>query len=301
VQPEWSPDSRQVLFIDKPSANAPAGIYAVDIFTGALKPPQFAGRVGLYSQDRSLVAYSQYYRTVVERVSTGEKWTLPVNDFIWFSPDNRHVAWNDAPDNVSPYDQRRSDVYVASITGTQVTRLASLYGGGFSGWLSDSKVLLTGRPSLAAHERALMTLDLTTRVTNTLVMVERISDLTVSRNGAWIAYSITFDTPSSRNGIWVQRADGTQARRLELWGAYQWRDDSHLLIIPPRASSVLAFEVWEVDAASGQARRLTDAATTPLRILNGDWRVSPDGRYIVYVNSVDRNLWLLELPVSGGR
>ncbi|HJW83372.1 MAG TPA: hypothetical protein VJ754_03630 [Anaerolineae bacterium] len=28
---------------------------------------------------------------------------------------------------------------------------------------------------------------------------------------------------------------------------------------------------------------------------NGDGRVSPDGRYVVYVNSADRNLWLLEL------
>jgi Tol biopolymer transport system component len=35
---------------------------------------------------------------------------------------------------------------------------------------------------------------------------------------------------------------------------------------------------------------------TPLNILNGDWRVSPDGRYVVFVNSADRNLWLLELP-----
>ena len=35
---------------------------------------------------------------------------------------------------------------------------------------------------------------------------------------------------------------------------------------------------------------------TPLNILNGDWRVSPDGKYIVFVNSADRNLWLLELP-----
>jgi len=51
-----------------------------------------------------------------------------------------------------------------------------------------------------------------------------------------------------------------------------------------------------VEAASGASRRLTDAATTPLQILNGDWRVSLDGRYIVYVNSADRNVWLLTLP-----
>jgi Tol biopolymer transport system component len=60
-----------------------------------------------------------------------------------------------------------------------------------------------------------------------------------------------------------------------------------------------AFEILEVDAATGKIRKLTEAAITPLQILNGDWRVSPDGRYIVYVNSVDRNLWLLKLPLIG--
>jgi Tol biopolymer transport system component len=69
------------------------------------------------------------------------------------------------------------------------------------------------------------------------------------------------------------------------------------LVIPARASADRAFEILEVDAATGQIRKLTDAAITPLQILNGDWRVSPDGRYIVYVNSMDRNLWLLELPM----
>jgi hypothetical protein len=111
-----------------------------------------------------------------------------------------------------------------------------------------------------------------------------------------VAYYITFDTDTSRSGIWVQRTDGSGARKLDLWGAYQWRDESHLLAIPMRKPGETAFEVWEVDAASGASRKLTDAATTPLLILNGDWRVSPDGRYVVYVSSADRNLWLLGLP-----
>jgi hypothetical protein len=43
---------------------------------------------------------------------------------------------------------------------------------------------------------------------------------------------------------------------------------------------------------------LTDPMATPLQILDGDWSLSPDGNQLVYVNAVDRNIWLLELPGS---
>jgi Tol biopolymer transport system component len=151
------------------------------------------------------------------------------------------------------------------------------------------------------REQTLSVLDPATQASVNLVTAERISGMNVSNDGTWITYYITFDADKSRNGIWIQHPDGSQPRKLEMWGAYQWRDDGRLLVIPTRASADRAFEVWEVDAATGKGRKLTDAAMTPLLIFNGDWRVSPDGRYIVYVNSVDRNLWLLTLPVVGGQ
>ena len=298
VNPGWSPDSRQVLFIDKPSENAPAGIYAVDILTGAIKPAQWSGRLGLYSPDRSLIAYPDDFATVIEKPSTGEKWALAGILPIDFAPDNQHVAWDNDPDITGPYDQRPSDLYVADVNEKKPVRITRVYGGGLVGWLPRGlKLMYLGRPSLDVRERTLTMLDLTTHVTTTLVTAERLSGMSVSKDGTWLAYYISFDVDKSRNGIWVQRTDGSPARRLEMWGAYQWRDDAHLLVIPMRASSDKPFEVWEVDAASGNSRKLTDAATTPLQILNGDWRASPDGRHIVYVNSADRNVWLLTLPM----
>jgi Tol biopolymer transport system component len=147
------------------------------------------------------------------------------------------------------------------------------------------------------HERTLSVFDLATQSFTKLVTAERISGVIASNDGTWIAYYMTFDADKTRNGIWIQRIDGTSPRKLDLWGAYQWRDDGHLVVILTRPSRDKAFEVLEVDAATGKIRKLTDAAVTPLQILNGDWRVSPDGRHIVYVNSEDRNLWILTLPV----
>ena len=129
-----------------------------------------------------------------------------------------------------------------------------------------------------------------------LVDERQTSGVRVSNEGNWVSYYISFNPDEKRNGIWVQKTDGSGARKLDLWGAYQWRDDSHLLVIPARSAPDQAFEIWEINAETGEQQKLTDAAVTPLSILNGDWRVSPDGKYVVFVNSVDRNLWLLELP-----
>jgi len=302
VQPGWSLDSRQVLFIDKPSPNDPVGLYAVDVVSGSLKPYKVAP-VALYSRDRSLITYLDKQQTVVEKASTGEKWVIPNNgQQIAFAPDNQHLAWEEGDDSsYIPYDQQHSDLYIAKIDGTEATRIAQVYGGGFVGWLpSGTKILLSGRPSLDTHERTLSVFDLATKTFTKLVSAERISGVSISNERTWIAYYITFDADKSRNGIWIQRTEGSPPRKLEIWGAYQWRDDGRLLVIPTLASSDKAFQVWQVEAASGTSRKLTDAAT-PLQIFNGDWRVSPDGRYIVYVNSVDRNLWLLTLPMEEGR
>lgn len=296
VNPGWSPDSRRVLYIDRPAANAEIGYYAIDV-TNDTHLPEFAGRVGLYSPDRSVAAFAEGANTVVERLNSGELWVVPNNgQAVEFAPDNQHVAW-EIEAITGPYDQRQTEVFVAAIGDTKGERVARLYGGGLIGWLPRGlSVMFLGRPSLDVRERTLTVLDLRANVAVDLVTAERIGGVTASTDGSHVAYFISFNEDEERNGLWVQRADGSPPRKIDLWGAYQWRDGAHLLVIPARPSAEAAFEVLEVDADTGEVRPLTSAAVTPLYIANGDWRVSPDGKSIVYVNSADRNLWLLKLP-----
>ena len=72
-------------------------------------------------------------------------------------------------------------------------------------------------------------------------------------------------------------------------------EEERLLIVPFKPGAEF-HELWELDPAAGQAVRLTDPATTPFKIANGDWRVSPDGRRVAFVESRDRNIWVIELP-----
>ncbi|MEJ2559571.1 MAG: hypothetical protein P8186_25815, partial [Anaerolineae bacterium] len=74
----------------------------------------------------------------------------------------------------------------------------------------------------------------------------------------------------------------------------QWRDSRRLLIIPFRPEAVF-HELWELDVETGETRRMTNPEVTPFKIANGDWTVSPDGRYVAFVESGDQNIWLLTL------
>lgn len=296
VMPSWSPDSKQVLFIDKPDPSAETGVYAIDIADRS-KAPQLTGPVGIYSPDRSLVAYPEDTRTFVEKLSTGERWVMPNNgQAVDFAPDNQHLAW-EAEAISGPYDERPNEVFVATVDGKDAAKVARVYGGGIVDWLPRGlSLMFLGRPSLTTHDSTLTVLDLRTNVAVDLVKAERISGVSLSPAGTRVAYFISFNAGEKRNGIWIQPTDGSGARQLDLWGAYQWRDDSHLLVIPARTTPDQPFEIWQINAETGEKQKLTDAAVTPLNILNGDWRVSPDGTAVVFVNSLDRSLWLLKLP-----
>lgn len=67
-----------------------------------------------------------------------------------------------------------------------------------------------------------------------------------------------------------------------------------LLVIPFRPEAA-SHELWELDINAGEARRLTHPDATPFKIANGDWSVSPDGRHVAFLDSRDRNIWLLTL------
>ncbi len=295
VQPAWSPDSKQVRFLDKPSPDEPAGFYAANVDEPLAPPVRVLDVLGIYSLDLSLVAYPEGRDTIVERLEDGERWIVPnQGQSVVFSPNATRIAW-EIEEIDGPFDQRRSDIYLARFTGEDPVRVATLYGGGLQGWIDDQHLLFSGRPSLDVRERTLTVLSLNTNVAIDLVTAERIGGVTASPGGVWLAYFISFNEDAARNGIWIQRTDGSGARKLDFWGGYQWRDDSRLLYVPIREAPDAPFVIWEYDAAAGQSRPVTDPANAPIQIANGDWRVSPDGRYVVYLNDADRNLWLVEL------
>ncbi len=296
TQPFWSPDSRRVLFIDRPAPEAPLGIWGVEVTQPNPTPILVTERIALYTEDWTYLVDLDEETTVIERLADGARWTVPAEGRpVSFSPGRKHIAWQVSNEEALS-EHRMTQVWVANLDGSNARSVATLPRGGLSGWISDDVLLLSGRESLQSREQVLYTLSLTSGHTTELVRAERLRGGLLSPDGAWLVYLIALNEDQAQNGLWLMRTDGSARRRLEseLFGAYQWRDARRLLIVPFRLEGV-SHELWELDVETDETRRLTNAEVTSFKIANGDWSVSPDGRHVVFVESRDRNTWLLRL------
>ena len=296
TQPFWSPDSRQVLFIDKPAPDAPVGIWGVNVIQFDPTPELVTERIAFYTADMAFLVELGEDTTTIERLADNARWTVPAEGrSVSISPSRKRIAWQVSDDDL-PFERRTTQVWVANLDGTDAQAVATLPRGGFAGWISDDVLLLSGRESLESREHMLYAFSLDSGRTTELVRAERLRGGLLSPDGAWLAYYVALDEDPAQNGLWLVRTDGSARRQLDrdLFGAYQWRDAGRLLVIPFRPKAV-SHELWELDVSTGETRRLTDPAVTPFKVANGDWTVSPDGRHVAFVESRDHNTWLLTL------
>ena len=296
VNPAWLPDSRRLVFIDRPP-DGPVGLYAVD--TEEAGPPTFfAERLGYYAAGYSLLWQPVGETIRVQRLSDGQTFTLRNGGrTINVSPDGRRVAWQVTPTQEGvPIEQRLSQIWVADIDGQNARQVASLLRASLTGWFPDGgRLLLSGRPDPKSQAIALSVLNLADGGLTELTRVERLRSGTVSPDGGWVLYSVAFHPDKAQNGLWIARSDGSERRRLDFYGAAQWRAEGKLVYIPLDADAPW-HTLWEYDAATGRSSTLTDPATLPFKVSNGDWTVSPDGRKVVFVAAQDGNLWVIDLP-----
>lgn len=295
MQPQFSPDGAQVWFIDKPAENQPSGLWGVSAFDGG-EPFFVTDKLGVYSADRSLVAYPENGQAVIERLATGERWIAPSNGrAISFSPDASLIAWSVAIGS-GAFDQRFTEIWIANVDGRAPRRVARLLGGGLSAWFPDSaRLLVAGREAVGDEQWFLAALTLADESLTTIVRGPRLRGGNLSPDGAWVAFQLQFSGDAGQDGLWVARTDGSEARRLDIFGACRWRTVSHLLCVPLELNAG-GQRFVDVEAATGAVRALTDPALTPIRMANGDWALSPDGARVVFVNADDHNLWVLDLP-----
>src|SRR5574341_1365842 len=294
VQPFWSADGTMVLFIDQPQPTSPTGIYGVPVTGG--EESLISERVSLFSPDGRYRAYlTDEGETIVEAMTGDPRWVIPNGGrFVYFSPTSLWVAWADT-EEAGNFDQRATVISVSDIDGSESREQLTVYGGGIAGWLDDDHLLLLGRGRGQNQDLAMFSYSVTDGTRADLISNQRISGVRIAPGGEWITYRITMDPDSAAEaGIWVIKADGSLRYKLEVNGAGQWRDETHLLIIPyePDAPS---HRLWEFDVLSGDAAPVTDPALTPFRVANADWAVSPTGEFVVFVNAEDQALWLIQL------
>jgi len=256
TQPFWSPDSRQVLFIDEPVPDAPAGIWGVDVARPDPTPELVTERIAFYTADLAFLVELSEDTTVIERLADNARWTVPAGGRpVSISPGRKRIAWQVSDEDL-PFERQTTQVWVANLDGTDARSVATLPRGSFGGWISDDVLLLSGRESLESREQVLYAFSLTSGRTTELVRAEQLRGGLLSPDGIWLAYYVALDEDPAQNGLWLVRTDGStelaevgSARRQldrDLFGAYQWRDASRLLVIPFRPDAI-SHELWELD------------------------------------------------------
>jgi Tol biopolymer transport system component len=255
----------------------------------------YTDRLGVYSRDMNYLAYPQNGQAVVERVSDGQAWSIPSGGrVVSFSADSSRVAWT-AGQSGPPFDTAAGEVWVSLVDGSQPQLVTSVYGGGFSGWFPDGSLLVSGAMDLSDQDVVLWKVPLGGGESVELARAGRLRSPAISPGGSWVAYQVVFTGDPAEEGLWLVNTETGERRKLGLFGAYRWRDDGRLLVVPLDLTQE-AHQLWEIQAGTGEAYPLTDGKITPFKIANGDWSVSPDGNRIAFVSASDGNIWLLELP-----
>ncbi len=297
TQPFWSPDGKQVRYIDRPIGGR-LGIYGVLVDTVAARPVLISERVedsriaGPYRVETTSTT------TALVRLSDGKRFNVPAQGrAVHFSPDFKRIAWSISNPDLSP-EQQVATIWVANVDGTDARRITTLRRGGVTGWISDAALLVNGQDGANRAEQVLWTLSIGAGKLKELARAERLRSPLLSPSGRWVAYYTAFNE-GSPNGLWLADTNGGKPKPAprEAFGAYQWRPgkEDRLVVIPFRPDAQF-HELWQLDPTTLELSQLTNGLETPFKIANGDWRVSPDGRRVAYVESKDRNIWVVNLP-----
>lgn len=292
--PVWSQDSEWVIFFDRSTEEEEAGLYGIPADGGSVT--KIHDRIGVYARSHSVVAYRSGGFTIVERWADGARWYVQ-NDAraVRFSPSARMVAWIVTSHGITFPDVRQRAIWVATRAEPEGREVVTVNGGALLGWTQDEKaILVTGRlaPDGPAGVWKIMLQDGAGRL---LVEVENIHSPLMSPLGEWVAYMSTFNNDPELDGLWVVDTKGDAPRKLPFFGAYRWRREGILLVIPMDLTQE-GVSLWQVDVSTMALDQLTDPNLTLLPIANNDWEPSPDGEKMVFVSSEDHNLWVMKLP-----
>lgn len=301
VNPFWRADGQTVRFIDRPTAAMPAGYYEVPLT--ATEPILIGTLVtetlGNWShRDRFYLIPGADGYTVIDN-ETGQRYQTAStgNNRPNISPDGTRLAYqvSDQTQDI-PFNERFASLYIANLDGSNEQLILSGKGTSFSGWLGNDNWFLSVINPQNPEERILRRYSLADGSTTDLAIGARIQGTSTSPDGAHIAYYVTLDRQHpERNGYWLTNTQTGETRPLPFVGAYRWRTNDTILVIPfePGAAS---FRLQEYNLTTDTLRDLTDPALVSFKIHNNDWALSPDGNRIVFVNAADRNLWVVEVP-----
>jgi hypothetical protein len=227
---------------------------------------------------------------------SGETWVVQTGDTIpAISPDNSRLMWIVRGGEAIPgQDEPTNSIFLSDLQGNNARVILSEQGLSAS-WLDSSRLLLTiGRRPFTQLD----VYDVTTDSRYTLGSWYRPRGFRLAPGGGRLMFYLANQPDPAYNGIyWIDTREGAEPSHLGWFGSYRWRDADTVFYIPFNPNSDI-HELWIYDLVAGTSRQLTEPASQPFSIMNGQWSVNADGSRILFRNAVDRNLWFMDIATE---
>jgi len=292
----WHPTDPDSFFTVDGTQGQRALIFEWAAEAGTLETDHGLAPQPLYSPDHSHTMVRIDDSTVqIQRVETGEAWFVETGEQVpAISPDNQRLMWLRGAAITVPGQQVQVpgvEIIISDIRGENAIPFASAPGIA-AVWLDNTRLLVTAR---RANDTTFIVLNVATGDFYELGTWFRPREIRLAPGGNRLMFYLMTQQDSAQNGIYViDTAEGSQPRKLDWFGSYRWRDDKSLFYIPFDAQSDI-HQLLSYDIETGETHALTNPATQPFTIMNGQWQVNADASRIVFRNSLDRNLWFIDL------
>lgn len=295
----WSSDSASLRYVDRPDGSPQSVVYVLPIWPPGSLAAVFDGAPAPTDGEPRFSARPEGRASVVSDAATGREWAVDTGgNPTLVAPDGSALVWYAAKGGRSDVDGYNG-FFTAAVDGAEPRSIGGLWGGSVLRFLPDSShVLALGREAEDSAVYSLQRIAVANGATELIASGLWLSDVALSNEGSWVAYMVSLDREHpAANGIWVAptTSGGGQPVKLELPGAYRWRDDNRLVYIP-QLPGAAGHALLQLDARQGRSTVLLDPASLAIHVAGNDWSVSPDGRHLAFRAEEDRCLWLLELP-----
>lgn len=205
---------------------------------------------------------------------------------------NTALLWTVSDGVVVPGQTRPdSNVWLSQVNG-ESARIVFSAPGANAQWLDDNHILINIRNE--QRQTRLILYSLLDNTQTELGTWRELRNVSVSPGGRYVMFYLSWQDDPATNGIYlIDLATDQQARRLDWFGAWRWRDSQSVYMIPfdPNASN---HTLNVVNMADGTTVTVAAPPDVNFTIANGHWEVSADGRRILYQEASDGTVYVLE-------
>ncbi|MCC6612919.1 MAG: M23 family metallopeptidase [Anaerolineae bacterium] len=283
----WSPTDPDLLYLIDGAPGQRAAIYEWDVVLGAPTGMATTAPPPLTSPDGTLTVSSNGTLTTIRRLADGAEWQVDTGNAIpALSPDNALLMWQQNETG----DDAPTTLWISGVDGANAAPIASAPGLN-ARWLDATRLLVWQRMDATT---ALYIYDTTRGETVTLGAWEWLRGLSLAPGGGRLMFYLFHQPDPAASGIYtIETRAGAQAEHLPWFGGWRWRDADSVFYVPQEVDQP-SHQLRVYDLASGDDIALTDPATQPFAIAEGDWSVSADGMRAAFWNALDHTVWVAE-------